>query len=177
MVNRIKDNDTIDPNDIIGSVKDGVSRAGYRLFKEHFDKLMSVLEKIENKASQRVAFINLDKVLIGWAMAHAFSGEEACSNIKQLEQTIKTVPRREARSSVRKMRDRQIKMLPFVELMNKELAHVPFYERIKMIKKQLMENPAFVELLPPDLKDPRYIKKDIQAILDQIDLQAEFEDD
>ena len=76
-------------------------------------------------------------------MAHAFSGEEACSNIKQLEQTIKTVPRREARSSVRKMRDRQIKMLPFVKSMNKELAHVPFYERIKMIKKQLMENPAY----------------------------------
>ena len=161
---RIEDKDVVDPNVIIGSVKDGISLAGHRLFKEYFEKLMFVLENIASKESQREAYISLDKVLMGWAMAHAFSGEEACSSIQQL----KTAPIREARSSVRKMRDRQIKMLPFVESMNNELAHAPFDERIKMIQKQLMKNPAFVELLPPGLKDPRYIKKDIETIVCQI---------
>jgi hypothetical protein len=174
MVDRIKEKDAIDPNDIIGSVKDGISRASDKLFMKYMEEFMSVLDRIESKEWRIDAYSSLHNVLFGCTIASAIRGEEYFGDLKRLEKTIKTNPRREARANVKNMRRRHEKMRPFITAVDEKYSHLPsFNERAAEMEKELMANPEFAGLVR-DVKDPRYPRKDIVAILQAIDQEREL---
>jgi hypothetical protein len=164
-----------DPTDIIAWVKPMVSRSANRLCRECVEELISIVDNLDSKVVRRDIYSNLDTLLTGWAVASAFR-RDLTSEITEMQRTINTNPRREARSSTKKMRARRAQMRPFVEVLKGEFVQVPFEERTGLIKKALMKNPDFLRILPRDLKDPRYRDKDIAAIVGDV-MEAESEGD
>jgi hypothetical protein len=175
MVNRFADKDTADPTDIIASVKHGVAGACSQVCKESLGELILAVEKIDGKELRRDIYSNMDVLLIAWGVKNSVG--DVTSHLNQLERSIKTNSLRDSRSSVRKMRERRAQMRPLVEQANDELAHVQSEKPIKIIKAALMKSPDFLKLLPRDLKDLRYIDKDIAAIVEQINGEAKSGDD
>jgi hypothetical protein len=72
---------------------------------------------------------------------------------------------REGLDSIIASRKRREEMRPMVEDVDKEFAHLPARKRVTAVKKALMNRIDFLHLLPKDLKDPRFIKGDIESIL------------
>jgi hypothetical protein len=175
MVNHVEARGAADPTDGVESVKPMVSRSANRLCIECIEELISLVDKVDSKVVRRDIYRNLDVLLIGWGVATAFRSD-LTSEFTRIQRTINTNPRREARSSTKNMRERRAQMRPFVEVLKGEFAHVPFEERTGIIKKALMKNPDFRRILPRDLKDPRYLDKDIAAIVGDV-MEAESESD
>jgi hypothetical protein len=158
MVNHVEVRAASNSTDIIACVKLGLSRSALEQCRECIEEFISIVDKVDSKEA-----------------ASAFR-RDLTSGLTEMQRTINTNPRREARSSTKKMRERRARMRPFVEVLKGEFVHVPFEERTGIIKKVLMKNPDFLKILPRDLKDPRYLDKDIAAIVGDA-MEAESEGD
>jgi hypothetical protein len=175
MVNHVEVTGAANSTDIIACVKLGLSRSALEQCRECIEEFISIVDKVDSKEVRRDIYCNLDTLLIGWGAASAFRGD-LTSGLTEMQRTINTNPRREARLSTKKMRERRARMRPFVEVLKGEFVHVPFEQRTGIIKKVLMKNPDFLKILPRDLKDPRYLDKDIAAIVGDV-MEAESEGD
>lgn len=175
MVNHVEVRGTANPTDITACVKSGLSRSAIKLCRKCIEQFISIVDKVDSKEVRRDIYSNLDTLLAGWAVASAFR-RDLTSGITEMQRTINTNPRREARSSTKKMRERRARMRPFVEVLKGEFVHIPFEARSGTIKKALMKNPDFLRILPRDLKDPRYLDKDIAALVGDV-MEANSEGD
>jgi hypothetical protein len=68
-------------------------------------------------------------------------------------------------------------MRPLVEEVDVEFAHLSRRKRSAAVKKALLKREDFIRLLPKDLKDPRFIKGDIESILFPASFDDQLEDD
>jgi hypothetical protein len=82
------------------------------------------------------------------------------------------INKRSAMSKVRGMlkkriasRERREAMRPLVLEVEKKYYHLIGRKRANAVRKALLKREDFTDLLPKDLKDPRFIKADIESIL------------
>jgi hypothetical protein len=84
---------------------------------------------------------------------------------KREEHNTKMLDMRDGLKSVIASRRRRDAMRSIVEEIDKEFCDLPARKRVSAIEKALLKREDFAGMLPKNLKDPRFIKADIESIL------------
>jgi hypothetical protein len=112
-------------------------------------------------AQKRDLYGHIDMIVgtLMWEGDHIFKIYDAENNnlgmSKSREGLARLIASRERREVIR----------PMVEEIDKEFSHLPKRNRVAAVRRALLKREDFTRLLPNDLKDPRFIKTDIESIL------------
>jgi hypothetical protein len=144
------------------SLESQISNASANLLREKLHNIFGLVDKTKDAAA---IYETLDFIIIAAMMVGAHRPSEAIETLHRIRKTEEAREAREASPARVAVRKRRELMRPLVEEIANDFAHHPERERVMAVRRALLKRDDFIRLLPKALKDPRFIKSDIEAIL------------
>ena len=164
--------DILDPsNEIVSSAQVFACNGAKKLLQEHLYDIFKLFDKMKKKDDTRAIYEELDRVVLMALIAGMHAPNDQLEKLRQDKKTARARAALPANVAARKRREM---MRPLVEEVAKDFPEIhEFSSLATAINKVLMKRPEFRNLLPKNL-NPRQIKGDIEAILMELDDEADL---